>query len=358
MKKSKKAGILTFHYSNNNFGALLQTFAILNAVKQLGLEVKIIDYKPIEANSAKQRVFDFIRFLFGYNFTRFRRDFINIQTIDSDLEGLNAKLDTFIVGSDQVWRYREPHKNLCRYFFDFVNNENKKIAYAASFGLDKWHGDKLITQKIKSLINRFDHVSVREVSGVNICKNIMSVDSELVLDSTLLLDKSQYLKIIQSKYGAEKREDRLLSYMLLDDSNKKQSFFKLFAKTHNLKFIKLKGYKVSNKYDFWIFNSVAKWLYLIKSSEFVVTDSFHCSVFSIIFNKKFIVLSNPNRGLTRIENLLNLINRKDRLFYNLSDINENVLNDDFDYSTINKIIEKERSHSLRFLKESLLGSDF
>lgn len=355
MKKSIKVGILTFHYSNNNFGALLQTFAILNAVKSFDLDAKIIDFRPWSPNSLKQRTFDFIRFLFGYNFTRFRKKYLDIQPIVKGLNDLNNELDTFIVGSDQVWRYRNDHNNLCRYFFDFVNDENKKIAYAASFGLDTWHGDSDITNKISSLAQRFDHISVREASGVRICRDILNVDSTLVLDSTLLLHKSLYENIIQDKYGKRTEGNSLLSYMLLDDTNKNQSFFKSFAQKHNLKFVKLKGTKISNKYDFWIFNSVAKWLYLIKNSEFIVTDSFHCTVFSIIFNKKFIVLSNPNRGLTRIENLLSLIKREDRLFCNLDDIDGKVLRDDFDFTEINGIMERERQKSLGFLKESLLG---
>ncbi|RZS99299.1 polysaccharide pyruvyl transferase family protein [Aquimarina brevivitae] len=355
MKKSKEVGVLTFHYSNNNFGALLQTFAILNTIKNIGFNVKIIDFKPTPINSVKQRLFDFIRFALGYNFTRFRREFIDIQMIEGNIHDLNNRFDTFIVGSDQVWRYRDEHNNLCRYFFDFVNDENKKISYAASFGLDKWHGRDEITGKIKELVKRFDNISIREASGVKICKDIFEVESELVLDSTLLLDKDSYENIIGSKYKNRECKNNLLSYMLLDDTNKNQTFFKSFAKRHNLKFRKLKGRKISNKYDFWLFNSVAKWLYLIKNSEFVVTDSFHCTVFSIIFNKKFIVLSNPNRGLTRIENLLALINRKDRLFYNLESIDEKVLRDDFDYVEIDKIIEKERKKSIGFLEVSLRG---
>ncbi|MDC6362082.1 MULTISPECIES: polysaccharide pyruvyl transferase family protein [Flavobacteriaceae] len=356
MKKSIKVGILTFHYSNNNFGALLQTFAILNAVKALQFDAKIIDFKPSTSNSAKQRIFNFIRVILGYNFTRFRKKYIATEAVGKDLNKLNDKLDTFIVGSDQVWRYRDNHEDLRRYFFDFVNKENKKVAYAASFGLDKWHGDGNITKDIGLLVKRFDYISVREASGVKICKDTFGVDSTLVLDSTLLLDKSSYENIIRSKYQDKSENNNLLSYMLLDDTNKNQAFFKSFAKKHGLRFTKLKGIKILNKYDFWLFNSVAKWLYLIKNSEFVVTDSFHCTVFSIIFNKKFIVLSNPNRGLTRIENLLALINRKDRLFYKLEDIDAKVLRNDFDYIGINKIIETERKRSLSFLKESLQGS--
>ncbi|HBU78095.1 MAG TPA: polysaccharide pyruvyl transferase family protein, partial [Muricauda sp.] len=309
MKKSLRVGILTFHYSNNNFGALLQTYAILNAVKELGLDVKIIDFKPKTSNGLKQQLFDLIRFLLGYNFTRFRNKYIDILPIGSDISDLNKELDTFIVGSDQVWRYREQHDNLRRYFFDFVNRQNKKVSYAASFGLDEWEGNEEITNEIGNLVQRFDHISVREASGVKICNDIFNAEAELVLDSTLLLDKSHYENIVKREIKAKKGKNNLLSYMLLDDSKENKLFFKAFAKKNNLKFKKIKGLKISNKYDFWLFNSVAKWLYYIGKSEIVVTDSFHCTVFSIIFNKKFIVLSNPNRGITRIENLLGLINR-------------------------------------------------
>lgn len=356
MKKSFRVGILTFHYSNNNFGALLQTYAILNAIKELGMDAKIIGFKPMMSNGPKQRLFNLIRFLLGYNFTRFRNQYIDILPLEGGMRELNKKLDTFVVGSDQVWRYREQHNNLRPYFFDFVNDQNKKVSYAASFGLDQWQGNEDITEEIGKLVRRFDHISVREASGVNICNDVFNVKAELVLDSTLLLDKSHYEDIVNREIKSNKDKNNLLSYMLLDDSKKNKSFFKAFAKRNNLKFKRIKGLKISNRYDFWLFNSVAKWLYYITKSEIIVTDSFHCTVFSIIFNKKFIVLSNPNRGITRIENLLALINRKDRLFYNLENIDAKVLRNDFDYMEINRIIETERKKSLGFLNESLKGS--
>ncbi|BFP41100.1 polysaccharide pyruvyl transferase family protein [Flavobacteriaceae bacterium GF1] len=355
MKKSFKVGVLTFHYSNNNFGALLQTFAILNSIKGLGLEARIIDFKPRISNGLKQQLFDLIRFLLGYNFTKFRNQYIALQPVDGNLMELNNSLDTFVVGSDQVWRYREQHENLKHYFFDFVNDPNKKLSYAASFGLDQWHGKDDITGEIGKLVKRFDHVSVREASGVKICNDTFNVYAELVLDSTLLLDKSHYESIISRKIKVNKDKNTLLSYMLLDDSKENKTFFARFAKKNNLKFKRIKGFKISNKYDFWIFNSVAKWLYYISNSELIVTDSFHCTVFAIIFKKKFIVLSNPNRGITRIENLLGLIDRKDRLFHSLNDIDEKILENDFDYEKIDQIIQNERIKSLGFLRKSLLG---
>ena len=351
-KEADKIGILTFHYSNNNFGALLQTYAIQTAISQLvNKEVKVIDFNPNSSNGLKEGIFQMIRKILGIRFSFFRNRFLNIQKFDK-LRNLNKYFSTFVVGSDQVWRYRVNHDHLKNYFFDFVNDDKNKISYAASFGLDTWGGDSEITNEIKTLAQRFNSVSVREDSGIEICKKQFKTNSVRVLDSTLLIAKSKYDELI-IKHDHNALDDTILSYMLLDDSADKRSFFRKFAKNNNLIFKSIKGKKLSNRYDFWIFNSIHKWLFYIKNSELVVTDSFHCVVFSIIFNKNFIVLSNPKRGLTRIENILKLIKMEHKLIYNLNEVNDSIIANDFNYEKINMIIDKHRQSSLNFLNEAL-----
>ena len=110
-----------------------------------------------------------------------------------DFKNLNNEFDTFIVGSDQVWRTVWLKEKSLHYFFDFVNDDKKKIAYAASFGVDYWEGTPELTEKIKPLIKKFDYISVREESGIDICKNTFGIDNAVcVLDPTLMISREDY----------------------------------------------------------------------------------------------------------------------------------------------------------------------
>jgi hypothetical protein len=168
-----KIGILTFHHSNYNYGAVLQAFSIYKLIESLGYESYIINYVP-EPPTFRKKFAAFIVAILGLEFRKFRKK--NIQRIlpktneFNELKKLNELLDGFVVGSDQVWRYRKDVQSMFRYYLDFVDENKTKIAYAASFGVDHWEADEKITADVKKLIHRFQAVSVREETGVEICK--------------------------------------------------------------------------------------------------------------------------------------------------------------------------------------------
>jgi len=353
-----KIGILTLHHSNYNYGAVLQTYSIYKIIENLGNESFIINYTP-EVYTLRKKLAAKIVALLGFKFERFRRQYIprilHKTQNNEDLRKLNDILDGFVVGSDQVWRYREDTSAFYKYFFDFVNDDKLKIAYAASFGLHYWEADKKVTKNVQKLITRFNAISVREKSGVEICRQQFGVDCVALLDPTLLLEK-KYFHEIADKSSSKLPNKKYLAYMLLDSSKDQELIFRKVAYKNQLKFIQVGGKKIYSQKGFFLFKSVNRWLKYLKHAEIIITDSFHCTVFSIIFKKQFISIANPHRGINRLENLLDLLGLKSQLVQDINNINKSVIDSEINYEKVEQILTKERAMSINFLKKSLSGS--
>ena len=357
---NKKVGILTLHYTHDNYGGVLQAYSIYQFIKTLGYEPYIINYNPTLRTSFKSKIHFALKKILGFQFDVFRKHYIpnilNESNSLEDLKKLNDHLDCFVVGSDQVWRYSDNLTDLYKYFFEFIDDDKPKIAYAASFGLENWNGNEIVTQHVKKLLKRFHSVSLREESGVNICKSLMNIEGVKVLDPTLVLDSTQFDAIAKNTGLRKTLPNSYIAYFLLDDSKKNEVYFKNLATEKHLKFIKIKGTTVLSKKKFYLFNSINQWLWYIKNSEIVITDSFHCVVFSIIFKKKFICFTNERTGITRLKSLLELLGLKSRLITSLNQINVDKMFDNINYDEIEKILEEEKIKSVEFLKKSLLDS--
>lgn len=353
-----KIGILTFQWaSNQNFGASLQSYACKKLFEKfLNVEkVEIINFIPNNLVSSKKILFYFT----AKNFRKYNDKFLNLKkeiyNIE-DLKKLNNEFDVFSVGSDQVWRPIWFGKKSLHYFFDFVNDNKKKIAYAASFGVDYWEGTLELTEKIKHLIKKFTYISVREESGIDICKNIFGIgDVVCVLDPTLMILKEEYQPILADWRDRSHLNKKYIAYMLLDDTEelKKESQNIADYLEAEINYIKGKSFKIFGR-DMIFYNKVSQWLTYIKDSELVITDSFHCTVFSIIFHKKFIVIFNSVRGIARLETLLNKLGLQDRFFKSIKDVIESgILNKNIDYCKVESKLEVYRKNSINFLKMAL-----
>lgn len=356
----KKIGILTFQYpENRNFGGILQSYAHMCLIKKFNEDVKLINYYPFELkrnNSFKEKL---IITLESRYFIEFAKKFLNLtRRIDNvdEAKKLNHEITTFIVGSDQVWRTKWLQEKVKHYFFDFVDKNKKKIAYAASFGVDFWEGDKKLTEEIKTLIKRFDAISVREESGIDICKNTFEIDNVVcVLDPTLMISKEDYQSILDDWKDKSHLNKKYIAHMLLDDNEKLKSESQNIANylTADINYIKGKYKKILWK-NYFAYNKVSQWLTYLKDAELVITDSFHCTVFSLIFHKKFVVVANPKRGIARLETLLGKFGLKDRFFTNIEDvIKSGILDKEIDYNEVDKKLEIYRKSSMRFLKKAL-----
>ena len=270
-----------------------------------------------------------------------------------------GEFDAFIVGSDQVWRpkYNEYLKAM---YLGFVHDDKiKKIAYAASFGTDEWEYNLEESKLCASLAKLFNLITVREDTGIDLCKKHLGVDAIHVLDPTLLLKKEDYIHIVEIEKEPSSIGN-LYNYML-DPSQRKQDVINRVAESCNLKPFKvLPEYcgvaitkeKVRNHIEDCSFPSVGSWLKAFMDAEMTIVDSFHGMVFSIIFNKPFWVIGNKSRGLSRFTSLLRKLHLESRL---LDENNANSFDAQapIDWDKVNSIIDAEREKSLLLLYSEL-----
>lgn len=261
------------------------------------------------------------------------------------------KFDCYIVGSDQVWR---PCYSPCitDFFLKSVpyHSNARRIAYAASFGTDQWEMTSFETEECAHLAKMFDAISVREESGVSLCKQHLGVDAVHLLDPTLLLDVEDYIKLFNES-GVPKSSGNLFCYVL--DKNpvvdniinilEEDGFTPLYANldttptTENPRPVQL---------------TIEEWLRGFYDADFVVTDSFHACVFSILFNKPFVVYGNIDRGISRVQSLLKMFNLNGRL---VCSTDEFIANKDrivgLSNAMLNDILNSLREDSLAFIAD-------
>lgn len=373
MKNTKKVAILT-QPLHNNYGGILQNYAMQKVLLNLDFVPTTIDVQYPKPVFNKALVYVKIPYRFlkkimgdesvvysnlikqylfinqsGYDQLNFINKYINRITVDDirKLEFKDYDFEGYLVGSDQVWRLGFS-PNIKNYFLDFVPNKKNKISYAASFGVDYWEYSDEMTEQIKTLINDFNAISVREDSAVTLCKDYLSVDSQHVLDPTLLLNKEDYNKLFENfKKDTNKKN---AAVYILDMNKSKKDILKDVLISNDFEISRIG--KIKNKK----YPSIESWIAGIANSDFVVTDSYHGMVFSIIYNKPFIVIGNVGRGLTRFISLLNLLNMKDRMILNFNDylIKKNKLFEMPDYTTINLNIITLQKLSIDFLSKSLI----
>lgn len=356
-------------------GSILQTYALHKVLTDMGHEVDIIDRQPPvdiigTIKSCISRLvgrlnggyFGPIFYSGGYSNTSMKKitHFVKqhlapyLYTIRSakDVQKLATHgYDAFVVGSDQTWRPKYVY-DIYYYFLDFLSEYPlvKKVAYAPSFGTNQWEFDSVQTMRCKLLVKKFNAVSVREKDGVRLCKKYLDVDPTLVQDPTLLLSQDDYSQFLCNNISNE----RYIAYSLLDDNplygdilDKISFYYKLDTKRINSNI----GIR-KHKSDF-IEPGIEQWLKDIHNSDMVVTDSFHATVFSILFNKPFITIGNNSRGISRLQSLLEGVNLSHRLIKDVSDLTDSLLNKQEDWKSINDILKSKRDSSIEFLLNSL-----
>ena len=332
-----KIGILT-QPLHTNYGGLLQAYALQTTLKRLGHAPWII--QRVERRS-KRRI-RYIKYLIkrllhypGYYVRSWQQEVLEqhisrfVNSITPKTEKItdsrclkritnDSHFEGYVVGSDQVWRpcYSPEITN---YFLDFCKESRniKRIAYAASFGVDAWEFTKQETKKCAPLAKLFNAISVREESAVRLCAEKLGMEAVHVLDPTLLLEKEDYEELV--KDAGDPRSAGNLFYYVLDETEEKARIVGEVAHSLSLTAFTTKAFRrlsrenLRDHLDECVFSSVTSWIRGFMDAECVVTDSFHGCVFSIIFNKPFWVIGNQERGLTRFHSLLKLFGLEDRL---------------------------------------------
>jgi len=349
-----KIGIIT-HYLHFGYGGVMQNFALQMVLKQMGHTPVTLRVGIEKDKSFMKRCRNFIvrqlhalrnidsgiteeqDYFVSKEVELFISKYINCtsQNRTNDEFRISAqqeKCEAIIVGSDQIWRTNFDYVDNC--FLDFATDlKVLKIAYAASFGVENWNFSPKETEKYRRLAQQFDAISVREDSGISLCHRYLDRDdAKLVLDPTLLLDKDNYIKLAEEA-NEEPSQGNLFTYVL-DKTEEKERIINQFSEKYSLKrFECMPKYattfeNVKKHPNDCVYPPITKWLRSFMDAEWVITDSFHGTVFSIIFNKPFYVLLNKERGTARFMSLLKMFRLEDRIIQN-SDID--LRNIDWDY---------------------------
>ncbi len=347
-----------------NYGGILQNWALQQVLKRLGHEPVTID--AYQRFSTPHYVYNWVRGKLmrmmgkkanmplryhGAMRSKQTGEFIEKHIVktrvmwDYKPEVVKKyKLEGLVVGSDQVWRIWYTRNHLEDMYLQFAAGLplKKRVAYAASLGVDEWEYPADRTAACAELAQHLDAVSVREKSGIDLCRKHLDVEALCVLDPTLLLESKDYESIIDAEWGAN---EPYLAVYSLDITPVKKAFISMLAEARGLK---VHYYSAGWKSKL----TVGQWLAVFNKAAMVVTDSFHGTVFSILFGKDFYSLGNPHRGNTRIAWLLEQVGLEERL---LSDT-EPVEPADcvIDWQDVYSRLEVKRKESIDFLENALI----
>lgn len=364
-----KIGLLTL-YPSSNYGGILQAVALYHYLEAQGHDVTLIR-KDTKVSLFKKILIKFLEYLPFQNIRkkrdeRFKREYLspfirqNLPKISSpiiavsDLKKLVTaeRYDALIVGSDQVWRYQYINDGHYSVFFNDIDVDFplKKISYAASFGKDDWEAPTELA-KVASLLKKFNAISVREDTAISLCKDSFGIESvKHVVDPTMLVGAAFYDKFLI--HFVPTKQKTFVSYILdeSEDTQKILAIVKSNLASQDLPYLQVNAAKIHNKKCL----SVEAWLGYIKNADFVLTDSFHGMVFSILFNRQFLVIGNHSRGIARFISLLKLLGIENRLLTSCSDSNiRKLMQQKIPYDDVSLSLSKFVSASKRFLNDAL-----
>ncbi|MBE5756513.1 MAG: polysaccharide pyruvyl transferase family protein [Clostridiales bacterium] len=363
-----KIELITLHRVTN-FGSLLQTYATQTFLNKEGYDVEVIDFVP-EGLSFKRAIFPkaktsllkkLIKILpliivnsVQYKMVnRFLKRHINLTQkrykCYGDLLKEKPIADVYMTGSDQVWNTQNnnPPEDLKAYYLQFIGAENKKIAYAGSFGkIDFFEEEKLLIGK---WLKDYNAISVREDSALTTLENLGIYNGVHVADPTLLLTAEDWKAFSKKEPPKEK-------YLFIYNLNRNKLLEKVaieIAKQKNLKVINfadslefVKGAK--NR----LCNTPMDFLNYISNADFVVTDSFHGTAFSLNFKKQFISIPAPKYN-SRLESILRKVNLIEKRYLNDFDACIKASNENIDYTEITPILDEFIEESKNFLRSAL-----
>jgi len=375
-----KIGIITFWWSEENYGQLLQYYALQKYLCDAGHKAYLIRYDPRHDHDRIARLKALKRITAGKlvkylaairdakkekeeqkrhnrNFSQFREKYFfqtkRIYYSCNELAEDPPEADAYITGSDQVWNFsfwcRKTDRRkapLMAYMLDFCPPGKKRIAYAASFGKSQLENE--YAEDFSRLITKFDYVSVREKSALNIC-NESGVNADWVIDPVMMLDVSDYHQLSSEGYSKNKCNKHYCFLYMLEMSVRTEKIITAFMCQSNKEIIYASaGHYRKTKFARY-YPDIHEWLSYIEYADYIITNSFHGVVFSILFQKQFIALPLeicPERN-ERIISLLELFGIKER-FTDDMQTGFSILNKPVDREQINRILMQER-HKSRLL---------
>ena len=355
----KKIGIMTMQRIRN-YGSFLQAYALKKTIESLGYNVDFVDYKFEKSlindnrkiikllNKVKKHI-NIYQLIKRKKFTKkfnntYDNDFLPMLNISK--LNYNPNIDTLVIGSDEVFNCLQSFPvGYSRNLFGYEYEKNKLISYAASFGftnikdLKKYNVEK----EISNMLKNFSSISVRDNNSFNIVKELTNIDSTINVDPVLIYDFPANLREIDIK-------NYIIVYAYTERlSREEEKYIKNFAKKYNKKILSLGSYqriadymKIVNPLDI---------LSYFKNADFVITDTFHGSVFSMKTNTKFCTIIR-NSNYNKLSDLLNRLDKSSQIVNNIEEI-EMKYKEKIDFKNTNRIMEKERKKAIEFLKNNL-----
>ncbi|RWR44286.1 polysaccharide pyruvyl transferase family protein [Sinirhodobacter ferrireducens] len=360
-----RVGILTLQLSTN-YGGILQMLALHDAIKQQGGEPVLLD-KHARHETLKTRISPVLariplqdlrgirskamaasehRRFFESRVAQISRPVRSGRDIEAEIARLG--LSTVVVGSDQVWRmdYQKDGSEL-NYFLNFGGDALRRVAYAASFGHGHW-AFPARSEEIRACLSRFDAISVREQSGQTICSEVFGrEDTRFVLDPTLLHEAEYYRDMMGA---GPKQGPCVLVYVLDRQKEARDLAAKIAAQRGNLPVRVLSPSARA-------FTNIPDWLSAFENAEFVVTDSYHGTIFSIIFQRPFLTLLNSQRGLDRFTSLFDSLGLSGHGLTDWDGTFPPVASQNPDYEVISAKISRLRTTSCAFLGNALAAAE-
>ena len=347
-----KIALLTI-WHEYNYGAELQAYATIRALKELGHEVEMIDIRLSDQVRRKglSKVKALVSELFPISL-KFRHFWNkNISTTkryksEDELRKSPPKADVYLVGSDQVWNPDITKEYIKLYFLDFGLSSTKRVSYASSFGVEKW-GDVRLIPEVKNLLKRFSYTTCRESSGVRILSDTFGIYGRHVVDPTLLFN--DYKELI-----GQTNERKTLAYYPLSKDYQLENLSKRLCEELQLKPVNINQKKNIFKKLTWNKPSIESWIRSIAESKFVITRSFHGLAFCLIYKRQFAMLATRNNRGIRVTELLASLGLSDRYFYSVEELEKkqpwlHII----DYDKVEEKLNPMRTDSWKILKEML-----
>lgn len=346
-----RINLLTRH-SGESYGAVLQTYATCMVLQSLGHKVTIINligkervkkYFSIHSIRAYPKYINFWKF----KMMNYPQKTKLMTSIDSSKI---PSADYTIVGSDQVWNSQITKQNKLAYFLYFASN-TQRLSLASSFGKNVWEENDDYTAEVKKCLSGFKAVSVREHSGVAICKNVFGIEAECIIDPTIAWGDF-------TKFVSPNPKNQIAVFILNQGNSVFPTILSFLSEKMGLD-IKILDYYKGGKYNYLKVSqrSPVRWMNELFNSKMVITDSFHGVAFSVLFKKQFVVLCADVKKFTRIGSLLELLGLDDRVVTDSADLANrfDAISKPIDYSRIEQVISSEREKYYQFIIRNING---
>ncbi len=358
----KNICLVTWYNLGYNYGTILQAYATQNVIKNFGYNCEIIKYSLKNSNKVKKILIKYYFMLFNhyihkrnYQMDKWIKNNLILSKKYNNFEELKEnqfKYDAGVCGSDQIWNNNNDLIDPV-YYLQFLEPE-KRIAYSPSIGRD--FISEPVKEKFIEYVNGIRYLSIREKKGAEIISELTGHNPLVTLDPTLLLNKKEWQKLLELEEFKEKGQEYIFVYLL---STNNEIIEKIEELSKNYKII---AFLPQKNHNFITINqNPTNFLNALLNAKYVITDSYHGMLFSINFQKKFVINKrfkekDPKNQNSRIYNIIEKYGLEERLIDSHTKNIEKILVKDIDYSNIEKKLNKDIKKSSEYLKEALLNA--